>query len=84
MNAVVALGSNLGDRFDFLQKAVNKINSFKEIEILKISSVYETLPVGGPEQGNYLNATITANKTKLIIFLNVVGFIYSPIYLERD
>ncbi len=61
MNAVVALGSNLGDRFDFLQKAVNKINSFKEIEILKISSVYETLPVGGPEQGNYLNAVISVN-----------------------
>ena len=61
MNAVVALGSNLGDRFDFLQKAVDKINSFKEIEILKISSVYETLPVGGPEQGNYLNAVISVN-----------------------
>ena len=61
MKAVVALGSNLGDRFDFLQKAVNKINSFKEIEILKISSVYETLPVGGPEQGNYLNAVISVN-----------------------
>ncbi len=61
MNAVVALGSNLGDRFDFLQKAVNKINSFKEIEIFKISSVYETLPVGGPEQGNYLNAVISVN-----------------------
>ena len=61
MKAVVALGSNLGDRFDFLQKAVDKINSFKEIEILKISSVYETLPVGGPEQGNYLNAVISVN-----------------------
>ena len=61
MKAVVALGSNLGDRFDFLQKAVNKINSFKEIEIFKISSVYETLPVGGPEQGNYLNAVISVN-----------------------
>lgn len=61
MKGVVALGSNLGDRFDFLQKAVNKINSFKEIEILKISSVYETLPVGGPEQGNYLNAVISVN-----------------------
>ena len=58
MRAIVALGSNLGDRFEYLQKAVNEINSVEEIEISKISSVYETLPVGGPEQGNYLNAVI--------------------------
>ena len=61
MKAVVALGSNLGDRFDYLQKAVNEINSLIDIEISEISSVYETLPVGGPEQGNYLNAVITLN-----------------------
>jgi 2-amino-4-hydroxy-6-hydroxymethyldihydropteridine diphosphokinase len=61
MKAVVALGSNLGDRFDYLQKAVNEINSLTDIEILEISSVYETLPIGGPEQGNYLNAVITLN-----------------------
>ena len=61
MKAVVALGSNLGDRFDYLQKAVNEINSLTDIEISEISSVYETLPVGGPEQGNYLNAIVTLN-----------------------
>jgi len=61
MKAVVALGSNLGDRFDYLQKAINEINSLTDIEILEISSVYETLPVGGPEQGNYLNAVATLN-----------------------
>jgi 2-amino-4-hydroxy-6-hydroxymethyldihydropteridine diphosphokinase len=61
MKAVVALGSNLGDRFDYLQKAINEINSLLDIEISEISSVYETLPVGGPEQGNYLNAVITLN-----------------------
>jgi 2-amino-4-hydroxy-6-hydroxymethyldihydropteridine diphosphokinase len=61
MKAVVALGSNLGDRFDYLQIAVNEINSLTDIEISEISSVYETLPVGGPEQGNYLNAVVTLN-----------------------
>jgi len=61
MKAVVALGSNLGDRFDYLQKAVNEIKSLVDIEISEISSVYETLPVGGPEQGNYLNAVISLN-----------------------
>ena len=61
MKAIVALGSNLGDRLNFLQSAVNEINSIPEVHVSKISSVYETLPVGGPEQGNYLNAVISLN-----------------------
>ena len=32
-----------------------------DIEISEKSSVYETLPIGGPEQGNYLNAVISLN-----------------------
>lgn len=59
MKAIVALGSNLGDRFDYLQKALNEINEISDTEVLDISNVYETLPVGGPEQGNYLNAVIS-------------------------
>jgi 2-amino-4-hydroxy-6-hydroxymethyldihydropteridine diphosphokinase len=56
MKAIVALGSNLGDRFDYLQKALTEINEISDTEVLDISNLYETLPVGGPEQGNYLNA----------------------------
>jgi 2-amino-4-hydroxy-6-hydroxymethyldihydropteridine diphosphokinase len=61
MKAIVALGSNLGDRFDYLQKALSEINEISDTEVLDISNVYETLPVGGPEQGNYLNAVISVN-----------------------
>jgi 2-amino-4-hydroxy-6-hydroxymethyldihydropteridine diphosphokinase len=61
MKAIVALGSNLGDRFDYLQKAIIEIDEISDTEILSISNVYETLPVGGPEQGNYLNAVISIN-----------------------
>ena len=59
MKAIVALGSNLGDRFDYLQKALTEINEISDTEVLDISNVYETLPVGGPEQRNYLNAVIS-------------------------
>jgi len=58
MKAIIALGSNLGDKFNYLQSAVEKINKIKDVEILKISSVYETVPVGGPVQDDYLNAVI--------------------------
>lgn len=52
--AYIALGSNLGDRFDFLQKAVNAI--FERLgKVVRISKVYET-PSFGFEGGDFLNA----------------------------
>jgi len=59
MKAIVALGSNLGDRFEYLQTAVDELNQISQTKIQKISNVYETVPVGGPEQGKYLNAVLS-------------------------
>jgi len=56
MNAYLGLGSNLGDRFANLQEAINRIGKSFGIRIAAVSPVYETLPVGGPEQPDYLNA----------------------------
>jgi 2-amino-4-hydroxy-6-hydroxymethyldihydropteridine diphosphokinase len=64
MKAIVALGSNLGDRFEYLQTAVDELNQISQTKIQKISNVYETIPVGGPEQGKYLNAVLSL-ETKL-------------------
>ncbi len=52
----VAMGSNLGDRLGALRSAVSEISSC--VTNLESSSLYETLPVGGPEQGPYLNAAV--------------------------
>lgn len=54
--AFVALGSNLGDRAAALAQAQAMIAA--EDTVLATSQVYETEPVGGPEQGAYLNAVI--------------------------
>ncbi|MFD0976575.1 2-amino-4-hydroxy-6-hydroxymethyldihydropteridine diphosphokinase [Salinimicrobium gaetbulicola] len=52
----IALGSNKGSRFDFLQKAVNEIQ--RQVgEVIKVSSVYET-PAWGFEGSAFLNACI--------------------------
>ena len=48
--AFVALGSNLGDRAAYLRGAVDGLG-----DVEAVSDVYETKPVGGPEQGPYLN-----------------------------
>jgi 2-amino-4-hydroxy-6-hydroxymethyldihydropteridine diphosphokinase len=61
MTAVVlALGSNLGERQDILQGAVDAIVGLPEVRLTAVSPVYETVPVGGPAQPDYLNAVVLA------------------------
>ena len=56
---VLSLGSNLGDRLGNLQLGVNQLAA-AGLTCQAISSVYETAPVGGPEQEDYLNAVLLA------------------------
>lgn len=57
VTAYVGLGSNLGDRRDYLDRAVEALRARPGIEVTRVSSYYETDPVGGPPgQGPYLNA----------------------------
>ena len=53
----LALGSNLGDRQAHLDRAVLRLRAEPGVTVLRVSSYYETAPVGGPDgQGAYLNA----------------------------
>ena len=56
--AVLAVGSNLGDRLGTLQECVAAIGRLPGTDVLAISPVYETDPVGGPAQPEYLNAVL--------------------------
>lgn len=56
MKTVIALGSNLGDSKSIFSEAIIQIG--KSVEVESISKFYETIPVGGPEQPNYLNAVL--------------------------
>lgn len=56
-SAFLALGSNLGERIDYLRAAVEFFDAANAI-VIDTSRVYETDPVGGPEQGTYLNAVM--------------------------
>jgi 2-amino-4-hydroxy-6-hydroxymethyldihydropteridine diphosphokinase len=56
--AYLALGSNLGDRVAHLQQAVDGLAGTPGVEVVAVSRVYETTPVGGPPQGDYLNAVV--------------------------
>ncbi|GAA3253483.1 2-amino-4-hydroxy-6-hydroxymethyldihydropteridine diphosphokinase [Nonomuraea helvata] len=64
MKVVLALGSNLGPRFQTLQGAVDTLFDAPGLEFVKASPVYETDPVGGPAgQKPYLNAVVIAETT---------------------
>jgi 2-amino-4-hydroxy-6-hydroxymethyldihydropteridine diphosphokinase len=57
---VIAMGSNLGDRMDYLQGGLDGLFDTPRITFLAVSPVYQTTPVGGPEQPDYLNAVVIA------------------------
>lgn len=52
--AFLSLGSNLGDRQQFLAQAVGSLGD----SVRAVSPVYETDPVGGPDQGRFLNLVV--------------------------
>jgi 2-amino-4-hydroxy-6-hydroxymethyldihydropteridine diphosphokinase len=59
--AYLGLGSNLGDRAALLQGAVDGLAATDGITVVAVSPVYETEPVGGPEQPEYLNAVVAVD-----------------------
>ncbi|EFQ83336.1 2-amino-4-hydroxy-6-hydroxymethyldihydropteridine diphosphokinase [Aeromicrobium marinum DSM 15272] len=62
--AVIAIGSNLGDRHARLQGAVSALEDTPEVSVVALSSVYETAPVDAPEEsGSYLNAVVLLDTT---------------------
>lgn len=54
----LSLGSNLGDRVQNLKEAIKRIERSDKISIKKISSVYETDPVGYENQPWFLNLVL--------------------------
>jgi 3-oxoacyl-[acyl-carrier protein] reductase len=59
--AYIALGSNLGDRQQYLDDAVARLRAVPGVSLLGVSPYYETAPVGGPVgSGAYLNAVAEA------------------------
>jgi 2-amino-4-hydroxy-6-hydroxymethyldihydropteridine diphosphokinase len=58
VNAFLGLGSNVGDRLAMLQRAVDLLADEPGIRVERSSRVWETDPVGGPEQAEFLNVVI--------------------------
>lgn len=59
--AVFSIGSNLGDRLDYLQSAVDSLGATPDVILVDVSPVYETDAIGGPEDNpDFLNIVVVA------------------------
>jgi 2-amino-4-hydroxy-6-hydroxymethyldihydropteridine diphosphokinase len=95
-SVVLALGSNLGDRLHNLQSGLDALFDTPGLAFRAVSGVYETAPVGGPAQPDYLNAVALAESrlpARVILercqaaeaaFGRVRGEIWGPRTLDVD
>ena len=56
--AFIALGSNIGNRYDNITSAIKLLTSHPDIKLVNYSSIYETDPVGYEDQDLFLNMVI--------------------------
>ena len=56
--AYLGVGSNVGDRVLFCRRAVETVGATAGIAVQKVSSLYETSPVGGPPQRSFVNLVV--------------------------
>ncbi|WP_342527513.1 2-amino-4-hydroxy-6-hydroxymethyldihydropteridine diphosphokinase [Chryseomicrobium sp. FSL W7-1435] len=56
--AYLSIGSNIGDRYQYLQEAVRSLSAVPSITVIKLSKVYETDPVGYTDQAAFLNIAV--------------------------
>ena len=61
VRAYLGIGANLGDRAAHLQSAVDRLADAPGVDVVAVSPVYETAPVGGPSQPDYLNAVVAVD-----------------------
>lgn len=58
VNAYLSLGSSLGDRRGYLEKALSLLEATRGIEVKKISKTVETPPYGGVAENKFLNCAV--------------------------
>jgi 2-amino-4-hydroxy-6-hydroxymethyldihydropteridine diphosphokinase len=56
MRAFVGLGSNLGEREALIRQALDELAALPDTTLIRVSSLYDTEPVGEIEQPRFLNA----------------------------
>jgi 2-amino-4-hydroxy-6-hydroxymethyldihydropteridine diphosphokinase len=86
--AYVALGANLGDRERTLREAVDALGAEEGVEVVAVSTLRETEPVGVGEQPLYLNGAValatTLSATDLLARLLAVELRFGRTRIARE
>jgi 2-amino-4-hydroxy-6-hydroxymethyldihydropteridine diphosphokinase len=77
--AYLSLGSNVGDREQYLKNAIKLLNDHHEIEVTRVSSIYETDPVGYTDQGEFLNLVLEIKTS-----LSAETLLHQCLQVEKD
>lgn len=77
--AYIGLGSNLGDRERHLREATERLGRRPGIRVSRLSSIYETEPVGYVDQGAFLNMAAEVETT-----LNAEQLLDAMLDIERE
>lgn len=83
-NVYLSLGSNMGDKEDNINKAIQLINYEEDCRVILVSSLLDTKPVGPVEQDDFLNGalymqTILSPKE----LLHLIGVVENKLKRER-
>ncbi len=63
MKYIIGIGTNIGDRKENIENAIEAFTLIPKCEILRCSEIYETEPVGYEEQQPFYNACIELEST---------------------
>ncbi|ARQ08025.1 2-amino-4-hydroxy-6-hydroxymethyldihydropteridinediphosphokinase [Macrococcoides canis] len=84
MKVYISFGSNIGDREYQINEALRKLEQIQDTKLKVVSSLYETAPVGGVVQDDFLNgAAIVETNLTPISFLNEIQRIELELGRER-
>lgn len=79
ITSFIGLGSNIEPRENYLKRAIKLLKTHKEITVEKISSIYETIPVGYLDQDKFLNQVV-----KITTSLSAIKLLDVCQSIERD
>lgn len=58
MQYIISVGTNLGDKKQNIENAINAINNIPYTDVIKVSSIYQTEPVGYLRQDDFYNIVL--------------------------
>ena len=80
----IGIGSNLGDRRSYIEKAIEALKNAPGVAVTRVSSIYETEPVSDMPQGRFLNGVLEIKTSlKPMALLSKLNTIESSLGRER-